>query len=487
MKRYFAILGVFCALLFHSGAVISFERISTDQNIPILLAQIPPELQNLPYAIYPGDPDYNNARFNFNKRFNVFPKAIFVPTTHEEVTFVLSVLKKHRLEFAVRGGRHCTEPGSLSPDYIIDLSNFSQIIPDVANQQVYIGAGAQLANVIHTLGELNYAIPTGTCPTVGVTGLTLGGGIGYLCRTYGLTCDSVKNITLVNANAEIIEVNKDSYPDLFWALLGGGNGSYGIVLGITFKMFYIPVVSYYELLWQWDPDLAYDIFNAWQHWVKTLPTDISSVLSFRYLNGEVVIRVEGLKISAEPFTEWEKAFRKFNPEVDIFTGSYLDSSKFWSSEPKMPFNKIRSKILMEPLSQKVIKQTICFMDGIEHRKPPIRVNFLFEAFGGKVRDNRTSFFPRDAFGWWNQTYYWDLQEQGPAVIGLGKRFYDKTSPEVSPYSYANIVDYELGNCYMKAYYGDHVDCLIKIKRKYDPENLFHWKQSIPLKKPKCKD
>lgn len=448
---------------------------------------IPPELRNLSYGIYPSSPDYNTARFNYNKRFNVFPKAIFAPETESELQYVFNNLKKYRLDFSVRSAGHCSEPGSLSSHYVIDLGNFNQIVPDVAHSEVYIGAGCRLGDVINTLGALDYAIPTGTCPTVGVTGLTLGGGIGLLLRQYGLTCDSVKSIVLLNAEGQVITVSHETYPDLFWALLGGGNGSYGIVIGLTFEMHYIPEVTFYELIWEFETAMIGPVMETWQAWVKTLPSTISSVLGIRHpremaavpeTTPPLVIRVFGLKVGPEPFTEWKSAFQELHPKVLIFKGSYLDMSKYWASEPKEHFNKTKSRILMQPVSSDVIKNVTSFFESIEHT--PYLIYFNFESFGGKEREGRTAFFPRNAFGWWYQAYFWDLQSQSSHVIKLCRDFYGSIPSEVSKYSYANIVDYDIGKYYLEAYYGPHAGPLIDIKRKYDPGNIFQWRQSIPL-------
>ena len=468
------------------------EKIYPVQNALKMMDCIPPELKNLAYAIYPTSPEYNTARLNFNKRFNYFPKAIIVPTTPQEIQYVVGILKNNSLSFSLRSGGHCFEPGSLSSDYVIDLSKFNSIIPDVQNQQVYIGAGCVLGNVIETLGQIDYAIPTGTCPTVGVTGLTLGGGIGLLDRAYGLTCDSVISITVLTADANIIEVNATNEPDLFWALLGGGNGSYGIVLGLTFQMHYIPQVTFYELLWEWDPKLVSPIMHAWQSWVASLPENISSVLGIRHPNDicaipqqspPIVIRVFGLKVGSETFTEWETAFGDLNPKVTIIKTRYIDSAKYWASEPKLHFNKAKSRILMTPLSQDDIRQVNNFFKSLDVYNPDYLLHSNFEAFGGKIPDNQTAFFPRNAFGWWFQAYYWDFQEQTDEVLALSRKFYSSILPDVSPYCYANIVDYDLGNTYLKLYYGNNVDRLINIKNKYDPTNFFHWKQSIPTVNP----
>lgn len=456
-----------------------------------IVGVIPPELQNLSYGIYPNSLEYNTERFNFNKRFNIFPQAIFAPTTNDELVYVMQNIKKYHLCFSVRSGGHCFEPGSLSSNYVVDLSNFNSIAPNIGQSEVYIGAGCLLKNVIATLGAFDYAIPTGTCPSVGVTGLTLGGGIGLLDRYLGLTCDSVKSITILTADLEIIEVNEANDPDLFWALRGGGNGSYGIVLGFTFNMHYIPEVTFYELIWEWDYDKIIPIMTAWQSFVKDLPANISSTLGIRHPNfmcshpeetPPLVIRVFGLKVGPGDFTEWEKAFKDFKPRVRTIHGRYIDTVKFWSFESDLPFNKLKSRILMKPVTRNVMRGVRKFFINLEKRHDNFLVYFNFEAFGGNVPSFHTAFFPRDAFAWWEQAYYWPRETQNEEMLTLSRKFYAQIPKEVSQYCYANIVDYDLGKRYLKAYYGDHVDRLIKIKNRVDPTNLFRWKQSIPLKK-----
>ena len=448
-----------------------------------LRADIPPELQNLPYGIYQGDVAYNTARFNYNKRFNVFPQAIFAPTTKQEVAYLISILKQYNLEFALRSGGHCYEPASLSSGYIIDLRNFNSIFPDVNSSKVYLGAGCLFEEIIPALGILDYAIPAGTCPTNCINGYTLGGGIGLLGRLYGLGCDSVQSITFLNANSKIIEVNADNNPDLFWALRGGGNGSYGIVLGFTYNMYYVPVVSYFQLQWGWNPKTFPAIYQEWQKWVEGLPADISTIFRVSYQNGQVIFAVTGLKAGSDAFTEWESSFAKFNPMVTIFQGSYLDSSQYWATQSELPFNKGKSKIMMEPLSKKVIKKIVNYFNTLLKNNAQFEILFEFEAFGGNIRKFDTAFFPRNAFGWWYQETLWGQQELTAEALAYSRKFYSDISPDVSIYSYANTVDYDLGKDFLNAYYGDHAFRLIKVKNAIDPENLFNWTQSIPLSPP----
>lgn len=451
-----------------------------DQNACRLLQNIPSSLQNLPYAIYPPCKGYDTARFNFNKRFNYFPSAIFTPRTAKEVAYVVKTLRKHHLKFSIRSGGHCTEPGSLSPGYIIDLRNFSELKLDIKGKQVYVGAGCRLGSVIEALGKHGLAIPTGTCSSVGAMGLALGGGTGVLGRVLGLTCDSIQSIIMVTANGKVIEVNRKKHSDLFWALRGAGNGSYGIILGITFKTHYIPKVSYLSLKWKWDPTTVHKVVQAWQSWIVSLPNTITTQLHLKYLNDKLSLEVVGLKVGTKAFTEWKKAFRHLHPKAKVTKMSYLDSAQQWADRAPFPFFKSKSEILMEPLSTEPVQTAIDFFEELKNKKENYYAFFELEAWGGKIAKGNTAFFPRKALGWWYQVIYWDKPTQEKRALHKLRKFHANIAPFVSEYAYANIVDYDLKEHYLNAYYGDHINRLIKIKNKYDPKNIFHWKQSIPL-------
>lgn len=481
LKLFIMYIALLTSVLFLSKTSYAQSTVTPPSNLEMLLATIPDELKNLPYAIYPSSPNYESARFSANKRFSVYPHAIFTPQTEQEARFVLSALKKHHLAFSIRSGGHGYEGNALSSDYIFDLRNFNAIVPDVKNQTVTIGAGCRLGDVIKTLGKLDFAIPTGTCPNVGVAGLTLGGGIGLLSRTYGLTSDSVTSITLLNANSEVIEVNEHSHPDLFWALRGSGNGSYGIVLGFTFKMYYIPAVTYYELTWDWDAKKAPKIIQTWQTWFQTLPPTITSQLRIRYANGSAEMSIAGLKVNDATFDEWKTAFQPLHPKVTITTGRYGDLVKYWAETQDAPYLKTKSNIIMRPLSSKVTKKMVRFFNTLINDHSTLRVLFDFDGLGGKVPLRHSAFYPRKALTWWYQGIYWEHPEQEKEALRRSRQFYKNIQPDVSAYCYANTVDYDIGKRYLDAYYGNNVTRLLQTKRKYDPDNLFRWRQSIPLK------
>lgn len=454
------------------------KQIYPNQNACVLQQSIPLKLQGLPFVTYPIEiSDYNTERFNFNKRFNIFPKAIIIPKSFSTLSKVLHFLRKKHLHFSIRSGGHCFEPGSLSHDYILDLRRFNSI--EILENEVYIGAGVRLGPVIEKLGKYDLAIPTGTCQSVGIAGLTLGGGIGFLSRTFGLTCDVLKSITFLTADSHIIEVNENHYPDLFWALRGAGNGSYGIALGFTFKTFYVPKVCFIQLKWEWHPLLVHQIFDAWHAWIQQLPDNINPVLTLEYSDGKLSILLEALKVGKEPFIEWKKAFQKLNPKVEIHAGSYLKIAKLWADSPTASFQKIKSLIAFQPISDAVVQLTVQYFEQLQLNKAPFHVGFEFTAFGGKLTQGDTAFFPRKAVEWWHQSVNWNQQEQEIAALASIQQFYASVSSLVSKFCYANDVDYDLGSQYLEAYYGDHVNRLIHIKNIYDPQNVFHWKQSIP--------
>lgn len=484
MSKFFVVFLLLCAAGFASDFEIKctdnvLKQISPLQNACVLEESIPKSLQGHSYIVYPTQfLLYNTERFNFNKRFNVFPKAIIIPKSEKTLAKTLKLLRENNLNFSVRSGGHCFEPGSLSSDYILDLRHFNEI-KVVGNHEVYAGAGVRLGPLIEVLGKFDWALPTGTCQSVGISGLALGGGIGFLARTHGLTCDAIKSIVLLTADSNIIEVDQGLFSDLFWALRGAGNNSYGIVLGFTFKAFDVPAASFFELKWDWDSALVLHIVQAWHAWIANLPDTINPVLSMGYHNGALSISIIGLKVGKDPFVEWQSAFKSLTPMVNIKTGSYLELAQFWADSPKTPFGKVKSLMAFQPVPGSAVNLAIDYLQTLQSSGAKFQVNLQLVALGGKFAQGDTAFFPRDAVEWWHQVANWDEQDQGAAALSSLRGFYASVQPLVSNYCYSNDTDYDLGDTYLNAYWGDHVSRLMRIKRKYDPNNVFNWAQSIP--------
>lgn len=410
----------------------------------------------------------------------MFPHAIILPRTAQEMAETVKLLKKHNLKFSLRSGGHCHEPGSLSSGYVIDLRNFDAIEPDFKKKEVFVGAGNHLGPVIEKLGKSDFVLATGTCGSNGFAGSVMGGGLGFLSRFFGATCDTVKNIQFVTAEGKIITVDKNHHPDLFWALRGAGNGSYGVALGYTCTIHFVSCVTILELDFGWPVEKIPAIMNAWQSWVATtLPADISAEVHFTYDKGKRTLSIIAFKLGKQPFNEWKKIFKTFKPHVRLKTERYLDAAKRFGDTSPIPFFKGKSKMLFKPLPKKGTQVIIEFFKTLHLHQEPFFVNFQIGAGRGKLAEGHTSYFPRKAFAWFFQFIYWNREQQTKRALEAINTFYASIAPFTSPFSYANIVDYDLGNDFLHAYYGDHVDRLIRIKNKYDPMNVFHWKQSIP--------
>ena len=227
--------------------------------------------------IRPQDSAYDVDHRLYNTRFDdLHPAGIAYVTSAADIRACLDFARRTRVPPAIRSGGH-SYAGYSSGDgrLIIDVSRLDSIRLD--GTTATIGAGAKLIDVYHTLGEQGRTVPGGSCPSVGISGLALGGGHGVVSRSMGLTCDNLIGATLITADGRTHEVSADAEPDIFWALRGAGNGNFGVVTSLRFATHAVPssVVTGY-LTWPWSR--AADVVRAWQQWGPDQPDAIWSAL-----------------------------------------------------------------------------------------------------------------------------------------------------------------------------------------------------------------
>ncbi len=176
--------------------------------------------------IQPGDPQYEMARKVYNAMIAKHPRLIVRPVDAADVSSAVAFGVEQKLEIAVRGGSH-NGPGfgTVEDGLVIDLSKMRGIRVDPEEKTVRVEGGALLGDVDHATYPFGLAVPSGTFSTTGVGGLTLGGGIGYLSRRYGLSIDNLLSVDMVLADGCFVTASKDQNEDLFWAVRGGG-GNY---------------------------------------------------------------------------------------------------------------------------------------------------------------------------------------------------------------------------------------------------------------------
>lgn len=180
---------------------------------------------------------YEKEIKSWNRAIKKYPLGIVFCKNIQDIKNALIWIKENKIPFTIRVGRHNYEGYSIENDaLVIDLSKMKGIFIDEENKKVTIEGGVTNEDIYEALGNLDYPFPGGGCPTVGVVGLTLGGGWGYSSRLFGLTCDNLLEIKFLNSNGEIIIANEFLNKDLFWASKGCGGGNFGIVISMTFKL-----------------------------------------------------------------------------------------------------------------------------------------------------------------------------------------------------------------------------------------------------------
>lgn len=199
--------------------------------------------------VRPGDASWATAHQLYNTRFDGLKPAAVAYVAHaDDVRTALAYARAHRTKVAIRNGGH-SYGGWSSGDgrLIIDVSKLNRV--RASGTTAVVGAGSKLIDVYRALAAKGVTIPAGSCPTVGVSGLVLGGGHGVVSRAYGLTCDSLTQATIITADGRELTANATTNKDLFWALRGAGNGNFGVVTELQFKTHPAPQAVTGYLTW----------------------------------------------------------------------------------------------------------------------------------------------------------------------------------------------------------------------------------------------
>jgi FAD/FMN-containing dehydrogenase len=226
--------------------------------------------------VRPQDSAYATDRRLYNTRFDgLRPAGIAYVSSADDIRRCLDFAHRTATPLAIRSGGHSYAGWSSgNGKLIIDVSRLNAIRLD--GTEATVGAGAKLIDVYATLGKRGRTIPAGSCPSVGVAGLTLGGGHGVMSRSMGLTCDNLIGATLITADGTTHEVSADNEPDVLWALRGAGCGNFGVVTSLRFGTHPVPDVVTGYLTWPWSR--AADVVRAWQSWGPDQPDRIWSAL-----------------------------------------------------------------------------------------------------------------------------------------------------------------------------------------------------------------
>lgn len=430
----------------------------------------------------PADSEYASSRLTYSKRTDSFPRALLFAAEESDILHAMEYCEKQKIPLHIRGGGHSYEGWSTGTGLVLDLSNFTNV--EILNKKtVFAGAGLRLGEMIAQLKSSHLMIPTGSCPTVGLSGLTLGGGYGLTSRWLGLTCDRVRSIKLITASGKSLVANKYQNSELFWGMRGAGNGQLALATAFEFEAEPAPMVSVFNM--RFDGTAWKDIFEIWQNSLSTLSSQITPLLSLSTTQGKINgVRVSGLSSADRRLTQdFIDLFSSFklaanSPSPTVFSTDYYSSFDYFGGQntPQQAWFKCKSDYVYKAWQRADLDQ----LEAAVSDAAAPTVALLFDPYGSaiaKKQRTETAFVHRDALFSIQYFSAFNRAEQRLLTESKLRYLYALTRPLVSGECYVNYCDSDLSNP-LDCYYAENKTRLINLKKKVDPYNLFKHKQSL---------
>ncbi len=364
---------------------------------------------------------------------------------------------------------------------------------------VAVGAGTKLIEAYSQLSSQGFLLPGGSCPTVGIAGLALGGGIGVFSRAYGLTCDQTESVTIVAADGMVHQCGPDNDEDLYWACRGGGGGNFGVVTGFEFQVQPIPdAITLFTLEWPWAA--ASSVVDAWIRWVPLTPPELWANCQL-YSSGVVgsgSIKVTGVFIG--PVSQCSSALAPLTSAIpaattDRFVGreDYLTATMIEAgcegetlaqcgAPVQSPFTA-KSSYLAGPLPEQSVSALVSALSTLPSTLPGAGGGVVLDAYGGainQVKASDTAFVHRNSVACAQYLITYPTALPTPQTTLAASAWLEHLAGLFSPVtqgSYQNYIDPSLDE-WATAYYGANLPRLQRVKRRYDPDDVFHFAQSI---------
>jgi FAD/FMN-containing dehydrogenase len=433
----------------------------------------------------PGSAAYEQARKPPVARFHgSWPQAVVLCADPGDVAETLTWARRLRVPIAPRSGGHCAAGRSSTDGIVIDVTPMQAV--SVSRETATVGAGIRLGELYDRLHQHGLALPGGCGDTVGIAGLTLGGGIGILGRRYGLTCDQLRAAEIVLADGRIVDCDERRHGDLFWALRGAGGGQFGIVTSLVFRVVRAPPATALHLTWPYRDAEA--IIAAWQRWAPEAPDEVNA--SLRLVNGggppAVLLFGAALTDEAAAMALLEELIAGYGREpasASLAELPYPDAKRALSGpdeQPKLMWSK--SEFFRRSLPLPAIATLL--QTFTTPRPPPHESRELaFTPLGGayaRLPASATAFVHRRERFLLEHTV--TLAAETPPASHADAHAWTTRSWEcVHPWAsggvYPNFPDPDLID-WAEAYHGSNYPRLLAIKRDYDPEDVFGFPQSL---------
>jgi FAD/FMN-containing dehydrogenase len=438
--------------------------------------------------IGPEDSGYDEARKVYNGMIDRRPGLIARCTSAADVAKAIGAARKHDLLLAVRGGGHNGAGlGTCDDGLVIDLSPLKSIEVDPEARTARVGGGCTWGEVDAATGEHGLATPSGIISTTGVGGLTLGGGLGHLTRKFGLTIDNLLEAEMVLASGEVVRVNADEHPDLYWAIRGGG-GNFGVVTSFLFRLHEVGTIFGGPTFWAVEQ--AEEVMSAYREFLPSAPRELNGFFAFHtvppappfpeeihlrkvcgvvwcYVGGEEEARqamAPLLDAVPEPLMHGVQAM----PHAALqgaFDGLYPHGDQwYWRAD------------FVKEVPDEAVREHARF--GAE--MPTMKSTMHLYPVDGAAHDpasSDTAWSYRDAV--WSTVYAG--VDPDPGQVDSIRKWSIDYMEALHPYSaggaYVNMMMDE-GQDRVRASYSDNYDRLALIKERYDPDNTFRVNQNI---------
>jgi FAD/FMN-containing dehydrogenase len=455
--------------------------------------------------VRPGDAGYDTARQLFDPRHDaVHPAAVAYCAEPADVAECVRFAAKFRVPVTARAGGHSYAGWSTGTGLVIDVTSMHRLGTDA--DTVTIGAGIRHADFYAGLSAHGVAVPGGSCPTVGLAGLVLGGGVGVVSRAYGLASDNLVGAQVVTADGRIRDCSADQEPDLFWACRGGGGGNFGVATSFRLRTRPAPTVTLFYLAWPWSR--AARVVDAWQRWAPHAPDPLWSTCKLLAGAGRgaptafAAGTYLGSAADAQPLLDQLVARVGTDPSGhSLRTRAYLPAmlteagcGGLTVTECHLPSQLAGGRLTRESevaashfFSRPVPAAGLAAMvAGVEARG---RIGgggeggISMDALGGavnRVAPGATAFVHRDSLFLAQLTSTWSAGAE-PAPVMAQQRwltgFRDTLAPYANGEAYQNYIDPTRSD-WQRAYYGANYDRLARVKAALDPGSLFRLPQGV---------
>lgn len=439
-------------------------------------------------VVQPGDGSYDEARRVWNGMIDKHPRIIARCADVGDVCNAVNFAREHDLITAVRGGGHGVAGNAVCDDgMVIDLSLMKGVEVDPHGRRVSAGGGVTWGEYDRATAEHGLASTGGLVSTTGIAGFTLGGGIGWLMRKYGLACDNLVSAQVVTADSKVLNANSEENSDLFWGLCGGG-GNFGVVTAFEFQLH--PVRQVVGGLIAYPFEAATDVFRFTREFAPAAPDELTMMPVI--VSGPpapfIPQAYHGKPISAialcctgdiDQAQEIVRPIHEFGSPIADIVGPMpytAVQTMLDATAPRGTLNYWKAGYL-SGLPDECIQTIVDFGSELQSPLTQIHVTQMGGA-AGRVPADETAFSHRDAPYLLNVVTMWASPADTERNIDWARRFFKAMEPYQTGGVYVNFLGKE-GDDRVRAAYGDETySKLAALKKKFDPTNFFRLNQNI---------